>query len=479
MKEEGPMSTNQEIRGFQYAGNYPLLTAIFHRRTRRVSKGVASVAAGKLSYPDPEKPPPRKPEPEPLTALEEALLIGVTGATGITMPDRPFELDNGEDILGSPNLYMGGRSAASPDNAQATHFILINDEGTYFLKRLTGLDRNVPTTPESLIERAQKSKHLLMEGRIDLPRRFPYYLDSNRFLSNLKGTTILLPIVDMTRQYINGLLYLLTQPDGTRPAILDDRNFYLPAGVGKWIRNGFLNRDIPVPLGTLGTFRTDIEAYFLLQNLFLTTQAMGLGGWIHAAFASPYLFGHPMFRKEIKGLGFRYQTPKFRLGDLFRWGTFLPKPRANPVGLDGVIEGMCPPYYESMSDAVDAILESKYGPNGTYKDPDAFEKIFKDDFAKRYLEEVPHYREDTIACVKDICNYIYEKHRRFPAHVDAFYVPGIWLQAHHLNLDYYDYLFREGYSESHRVHDEMWHGADSGEGGARRFAGSRQETPVP
>jgi len=441
-------------RGFECALEYPLLRAMFNRRTRRVSKGVQSVPAGSLSYTSDEKP-------QPLTELEEALLIAATGATGITMPDRPFEMEDGEDILGSPNLYMGGRAAGSPDNAQATHFLLINDEGTYFLKRLPGNEREVPLTPESLIDRARRSKHRLIEGRLDLPRRFPYYLDSNRFLSNLPGTTILLPIVDMTRQYVNGLLYLLTQPDGTRPAILDDRNYYMPAGVRKWIRNGFLNKDIPAPLGALGTFRTDIEAYLLLQNVFLTTQAMGLGGWIHASFASPYLLGHPLFREQAKGLGFRYQIPQFRLRDMFRWGTFLGKPRANPVGLDGVLEGLCPPYYENMSDAVDAVLKMKYGENGTYRDPEPFEKIFRDGFATKYLDEVPPYREETVQCVKDICSYIYKTHRRFPAHVDAIFVPGIWIQSHHLDLKYYDFLFRDGYSASHRKHQDLWHGGEA------------------
>lgn len=33
-------------------------------------------------------------------------------------------------------------------------------------------------------------------------RDFPAYLDSNRFLSNLPGTTILIPVVDLSRQYM-------------------------------------------------------------------------------------------------------------------------------------------------------------------------------------------------------------------------------------------------------------------------------------
>ena len=62
-----------------------------------------------------------------------------------------------------------------------------------------------------------------------------------------------------------------------------------------------------------------------------------------------------------------------------------------------------------------------------------------------------------IQCVKDVCTYIYETHGRFPAHVDAIYVPGVWLQAHHLDLKYYDTLFKNGYTETQREHQQRWH----------------------
>ena len=38
--------------------------------------------------------------------------------------------------MAKPNLTMAGRTAGSPDNAQGTHFFLINDSGTYFLRKL-------------------------------------------------------------------------------------------------------------------------------------------------------------------------------------------------------------------------------------------------------------------------------------------------------------------------------------------------------
>jgi hypothetical protein len=56
-------------------------------------------------------------------------------------------------------------------------------------------------------------------------------------------------------------------------------------------------------------------------------------------------------------------------------------------------------------------------------------------------------------------NIIYSTYGRFPAHVDAIHVPGIWLQAHHLDLDYYNELFQDGFiPEIHRKHQENWHG---------------------
>jgi hypothetical protein len=433
---------------------YPLFDALFNRRSRRVSKGIAAVRAGTLSYVS-------RQAPQPLNALEEAVLIAATGTTGVTLPDRPFQDERGAPILGTPNLNMIGRAAGSTDNAQATHFFLINDEGTYYLERLESPPAAGPPTAEELIQRAARSKRLVQAGRLSFPRQFPYYLDSNRFLSNVPGSTILFPVVDMTRQYINALMYLLTESDGSRPLFVDDRNFYLPAGMSRWVRNGFVNKAIKIPLGVLGPMRTQIEADLLLQNLMLVIQAMGLGGWIHASVAPPYLLGNP-YQSTQKGLGFRFAKPRFRLLDLLRWGTFLTTPRAHPVGLDNYIQGMCPPYYDCMADAVDTLVAQKYGSAGVYSDRAYFDGVFKGDGGQRYIGEVPHYDPRVIECVKDVCSYIHATHGRFPAHVDAIYVPGVWIQVHHLDLEYYDTLFNVGYTETHRRHQERWHGAAAG-----------------
>ncbi|MEW1636849.1 hypothetical protein AB0469_22570 [Streptomyces sp. NPDC093801] len=453
--------------GFEALMNRPLLTSIWRRRTHRVSRG-SSVEAGSMSW---ASSAPRT----PLTELEEAVLIAMTGCTGLTMPDRPFaDPRDGKPIMAKPNLNMPGRTAGSPDNAQGTHFFLINDTGTYFLRKPPP-PADGPTAgfdAETLCARAAEAKVRLLDHRLDVPegkRDFPAYLDSNRFLSNLPGTTILLPVVDLSRQYINGLMYLLTQPEGARPLIVDDRNLYRPAGVRKWVKSGFLNEDIKLPLGAIWAMRTQIEADLLLQNLMLTADAMGLGAWIHASLAPPIMLGDPKFR-PVYGpmLGFDWTVPRWRPADVLRWHVPLPayaNLRAAPVGLrhDGehLIKAMCPPNYPSMGDAVDAVVAGKFGPKGIYADEGLFARIYRGDFGSRYLHQASDYSADVIACTRDICTYIHETHGRFPAHCDTIHVPGVWLQAHHVENGYYERYFRHGLTDTHRTHDQDWHGADA------------------
>jgi hypothetical protein len=440
--------------GLQEALSYPLMSAIFNRRSRRISKGIKSVPAGSLSYTS-------RQEPQPLSPLEEALLIAATGVTGVTMPDQPFTTEDGKPLVGSPMVDVVGRASGSPDNAQATHFFLMNDSGTYFLRRPEGEEALALTrgtlTAEKLIAYAEQCKVKVLDRRVDFPRQYPYYFGRNRYVSNLPGTTILVPVVDLTRQYINGFMFLLTQDDGHRPTFIDDWNFYRVAGVKRWVKSGFLNKELKIPLGLMGSARIQIEAEFLLQNIFLTMQAMGLGGWVHAGFSGPVLLGDEDYRKDGTGLGFRFHKPKRPVRNLFKFLFPLPSWRPNPIGLDGILQGYCPPYYPDMNAAVDKLIEHKYGPHGLYTDPKDFAQVFKPGLAKKFCEEVPHYTDEVVACAKDICTYIYQTYDRFPAHVDAMFVPGIWIQAHHLDLEYYDKLYSQAYAPSQAHHHELWH----------------------
>ncbi|MGB9457091.1 MAG: hypothetical protein WCB12_13675 [Bryobacteraceae bacterium] len=464
-------------RGLADLLQYPLLSAISDRRTRRICQGT-SLNAGALSYTSTN-------HPAPLTPIEEAILIVSTGLAGFSLHDVPLKHPDGEPVLATTQMGIPARAASSADNAQATHFFLINDEGTWLLQQKGGRDavawlREFPPdrslwTEQHWIDAAAGVKRKIYPERLDFPRRWPYYFTWNKIISNRPGTSVFMPVVDTTRQMINVLFIMLSEPDGQRPLVLDDWSKFKPKKLIEWaawagsligvvpkipyqpvagierVQKKWLQSDSPLPLGFAGAMRTDYEAFFHLQNLMLVTHAMGLGGWIHAAVSAPYVFERDP-SKGSYGLGFRMQQPK-------KWNRWppLPAPLPNPVGLDGILEALCPPYISSMNDAVDQVYEEKFGPNGVYGDKVVFEKPYRrSDDAADFMRNAERPSKETIQYIKDICNYIYDTYGRFPAHVNSFHVPGVWLQVSHLELEYYEKYFQPNLYHRQARHHAVW-----------------------
>ena len=107
------------------------------------------------------------------------------------------------------------------------------------------------------------------------------------------------------------------------------------------MRGGFVSPDMPAPLGSLTTVRTDYEAHFLMQNLMLTGEALRLGGWVHGAPMIPHVWRRDPATGHL-GLGFREYSAKPATSRLKRWPP-VPASQPNYVGIDGVLEGLCPP----------------------------------------------------------------------------------------------------------------------------------------
>ena len=433
-------------RGFAAAREYPLWDAIFGRRSRRVAAGSA-FRSGSLSFQS-------RLDPQPLSRLEEAYLIAATGVTGLPYWDNPYETADGKPLLGTPCVEGSGRAAGSPDNAQSTVFFMWNDEGTYMLKRPDdpGPRVNVRTmSAEDLITHAERCKVKVKDGRLEFPRDFPAYAGGNKYVSNVPGSTMFMPVTEVTRQYINGLFYVLAQEPGRRPVFLDDFNHWLPCGCERWVKSKFLNKQIPIPLGFYAKGRTEYEAMLLLQNLALVAQSMGLGGWIHAAFENTIMLGG--YPDIGPGLGFRFERPKKRL---------IPRPypasTPNPVGLDGVLQSYAPPYFKDTDAAIDAILAEKYGPSGLYSKAGTAAPSMKPEAEAAFIRESPHVEPEIIEVVRAICRYIWKTYRRFPAHCHAIDSPGIWMQCHHIDPEFYERFFREAYSPTQAAHAEAWHG---------------------
>lgn len=454
---------------------HPLLRAIGERRTRRVARG-CSILAGPLSHQS-------KNPPQPLVPLEEAILICCTGLTGAVMHDGPLKKPSGApEDLGSMFWNVLARSGSSPDNCQATSLFVINDAGIWLLKRPRGQDAAalVDSLPRSWLDwseddwlrAAEAVKVKICDGRIDFPRTFPYYIGWNKQFSNPPGSTIFLPVVDCTRQYINVLLNMLSEPDGQRPLVVDDWQRFRPrtwkdwkAWVGQFLglgpkipyqpiggidraTGGFVNPNNVIPLGAGYALRTDYEAYFLLQNLMLMAQAMGLGAWGHASIWPAFILQR-VPENGWYGLGFRHTEPKPGAP----WAP-IPASQHNPVGLDGVLEALCPPYVSSMDEAVDRMVAEKYGPHGIFTDPTLIARAYRNaSDAETYLKLENRHPPEAIRYAKDICNYIYETYGRFPAHIDAFYMPGFWVQVHHLELEYYERFFDPNLWRNQASHD--------------------------
>ncbi len=458
--------------------SYPLMSAFAERRTRRIAQGVSLNAAG-VGHASTNAP-------KPLSPLEEAVLIVSTGLTAPVMHDGPLTRPDGRAELGSPFTNVIGKAASSPDNSRATVFFLINDGGIWLIRNPTDTEAQqlLGSLPprwseweeDDWIRVADALKVQISDQRLEFPRRFPYYLGWNKQTSNVPGSTILFPVVDCTRQYINAILTVLAEPDGERPVIIDDWQSFRPADVAeaalwlgaqfgfprkipyhpiggtKWVRNGFCNRDISAPLGMQRALRTDYESFFLLQNLMLLAQAMGLGGWVHSSVFSPWVLQRNPAAGEL-GLGFRFETPAKQ------WVAWppLPSTQPNPVGIDGVLEGLCPPYVSSMNEAVDIFIHEKYGPESMYGDATRFAAPYKSrGDAEEYLRHQTPFSPQSIEYAKEICTYLFDTYGRFPAHVDAFHVPGIWVQFSHLEIEYYEKYFKPSLFARQAAHAATW-----------------------
>ena len=216
-----------------------------------------------------------------------------------------------------------------------------------------------------------------------------------------------------------------------------------PAGTQKWIDNGYIKKTNPIPLieAELRFANGYIaEQPLFCQNVVLTQQILGLGGWMFSGFQSRHILGAD---DSFNGLGFTCIDAKDHGAD---WGAAVSKA---PVGLDGHFQSFCPPYYKNMSEAVDAFNEMKWGNWDSkympYKDPSGV------------LKATPKPSKEEVQIVKDICNYIFDTYGKFPGFSDPMYC-RMMVQNHHIDLDFYDKFYPEGaYTEAHKKHFALWH----------------------
>jgi len=392
----------------------PLFETMFRRRTKRFPLGgEMPVKRAGLAYKSSEPP-------VPLNETETALLcfagVGVTGAT----------TEEIRHLLG--HLTVTGRTSATPCAALTLHLFFTNDDGVFYYKPEVSKE----IIPKEKVRIASKEDRIkiiqdyrrnlvkLRNGRLQVPREAigSAFVD----MVNRPGTTVFMPVADTTREYINMLLTGIAQ---FRWRMWDEVT-NKPAGVAKWIRQGLLNGD-KMTISTYDAmlpWLSNLEAGIAGQNMMLAAQAMGLGGFLMHTINFETLMRLMNFRLErVKGKGFPQATP-------------------NPVGIDGVLEGFCPPY-KDVEQAVDEIVEMKWGSKGIYG-------------PEGYNLPVPKEYGGLAEAVKAYLRYIYDRYGRLPKYSNAVYFPAA-LQAHHIDLGYYLKYLPEYVTETDKKHMETWH----------------------
>lgn len=420
--------------GLDTAINHNFFDAVFQRRSRRFGLGM-EIEKGPLKYKS-------KHNHVGLSELEEAILVWTgLGIKNINLSDFPPHV--GLDL----EMQFTSKTIPALGDVHRTELFYTNDEGLYMIKMhdkrpddFEGLEK---MTREHRIDRIlelfRESKIKLEDGRGDLPSKPPGIAGHNLWNVNKPGTTVFMPVTDLSACIIN-LYFFYMRPDH-RFNFVDELHGLRPPGTAEWLKKGFLDERKRMPLVEAELRFANgyiAEQAFMGQNMVLTLQTLGLGGWLFSGFASMFMLGGTPFNK---GLGFRFISPEIK-GDIGN-----PNPVA--VGRDDLFRAFCPPYYKDMGEAVEAFNDAKWtnweSNKMPYKDPTGV------------LGEVERPSKDEIQVVKDICNYVYETYGRFPAFSDPMFL-RFMVQAHHLDLDFYDHYYPPGaYTDSHKNHFKLWH----------------------
>jgi hypothetical protein len=412
---------------------FPLVDALFGRRSRRFPMG-GEIPDGPLAYKS-------RHAHVPLSELETLLILAVMSGTtgwhyGITRHARYAP------ALANYNAAAAGRTIPSAAGFHTSELFYTDDSGLYFLPtRDAGAlvdPAEEEVTAELMIERHRDRAVKLSGERLYLPRQEPYLEGHNTWIANEPGSLLAIPIADIAQHHIANICFF-TQ---NGYCLYDDINQRAIPGMEQFA--DLVDTGEPIPL-------TFVEQYSLTEataelmtssyNGALLLQAMGLGGWSFDGIEHMALLG-ASGDPDVPGLGFRYDTDP-------RWGT------PNPTGrTDGTFHAFCPPHFETMADAVDAFAERKFGPGGPYNPdtPGAWRE------SSKVRASAQRHDERFKACVTLQCQYTLDTWGKFPGTVPSVWVMN-FLQAQHLDLDFYDQFFRPGaYLETHRRHMEAWHG---------------------
>ena len=265
------------------AWSYPLFEALYGRRSRRFGLGF-EMPEGPFRYKSAHTP-------VPLSEIEEALLVGAgAGFSGLALWDLPTP---------APYRRRSGRTFPTTRPGGQTALFFTNDEGLYVLDANVAASklREIETPDErtKVLEAYQAQRRELRRGRLDIPRHILPMSGHDLWDSNQPGSTLFLPVCDVSASLISLIAQFVDPalrryaPAGGGMNIVDDRHGYRPAGTERWLKDGFVDAERMLPLSIVerqACYYVFSEPAAICQNMFLATEALGLGGWKHCGFLS-------------------------------------------------------------------------------------------------------------------------------------------------------------------------------------------------
>ena len=433
-------SAHQSTTGETVTADCSLLEALRGRRSRRFGTGM-KMPGGPLAYQS-------RFQPLPLTEEEEAALaFAACGITGYALADLCYERGQGGNIMAG----LVGRTVASGDGIQAVALAITNDKATYLLKRPKDFPASEIGTMIKLAQEGRfteiyrRSRVKIKDGRAAAPIEPLFNINANQWSAQAAGSTYFLPINDLTFLYINGLLEVFNETTGA--FLLDERANFQPAGLGRFARSKGGHLEDDPARGRLATIKhlelmvaefVTIEQGMMLQNLGLMTQALGLGGF-------PNFANHEFGWFQALGFRMNHMPASQYLGAnrLTALGMKLLRrdpPVPFPIGLEtngeAVLKAYCPPYYPSMTAAVHAVVETKFGARGVFRGKAS--QPWKEQEA--ICAKIPDLSAAAIEATIAYCEYVWGRYGRFPVHLAPFRTV-VGYQSCHLDAEFYDRFY--------------------------------------
>ena len=426
------MKGSEPLQGFKDMLAFGLIEALLGRRSRRFFLG-AEISDGVFAYKSGHAP-------EPLSVLEKLLGVAACGSnTG--WHHLIYRAERYAPYLSNYAGAAGGRTFPSAAGFHTSMTFFTDDQGVYVLTA-----RDAPAFAErqedgsieleALLGPLRSRVRKLQDGRLGLPPEVPYTEAHNTWVVNHPGTLLVIPVGDLAQHVLLNLCYMLqnglvVKDDITRRSIPGIETFKDLVDVNNTWPLTFVEQWSMAEL----TAELSMSCYAGT----LMVQAMGLGGWMFNGL-DPFSVLGASGNPSVPGLGFRYDSNE-------HW------PYPNPTGIKGVMEGFCPPHYPNMRAAVEALSERKFGPGGPFH-PET-PGPWKDSAKVRSSAQV--HSEEFRECVALQAQYIFDTFGKFPGTGPSIFLIT-YLQAHHLDLEFYDMFYKPGaYLKTHAHHMLGWH----------------------